>query len=72
MKIKRIWNNVKGWFDYDPLMVTVVCLNCGHKAEAFTWQIFEKQYHRCGKLFCPHCKGKIRPIEKLELIKVKA
>lgn len=68
MKITRTWNEEKKWFDYNPPVVIVVCLKCGKKADCITWQIFEKQYHMCGKLFCPHCKGKIRPIEKLELI----
>ena len=45
----------------------VYCLACGYKAQVPTYQIVEKKYHTKGKIFCPHCGGKVRPVEKLVL-----
>lgn len=68
MKIKRKFNKEKGWFEYEPLLVMMKCTDCYYEAECFTWQIVEKEYHVSGRIFCPHCKGKLIPVEKLEII----
>lgn len=67
--IEKKWSKEKGWYDYSPLQIKVICADCKRTFNCLTYQIVEKEYHAKGKIFCAYCGGMVTPLEDFKVKK---